>query len=104
NLLLELDGLADCPTLRRLLSGGERLPVDLARRFHAAHDAALINLYGPTEVTIDATWWRSHPGFSGSSIPIGRPIYNLSAYVLDAQLGARAGGDPAESHPWAPRA
>ncbi|HEV8197079.1 MAG TPA: amino acid adenylation domain-containing protein, partial [Gemmatimonadales bacterium] len=96
NLLLELDGLADCPTLRRVLSGGERLPVDLARRFHAAHDAVLINLYGPTEVTIDATSWRSHPGFSGSSIPIGRPIPNLSAYVLDSNREPRPLGIPGE--------
>jgi aryl carrier-like protein len=60
------------------------------------HDAVLINLYGPTEVTIDATSWRSQPGFSGSSIPIGRPIPNLSAYVLDSNREPRPLGIPGE--------
>ncbi len=95
-LLLELDALRGCDTLKYVFCGGEPLSVELARRFHAAHGANLVNLYGPTEVTIDATSWRSDPGFTETSIPIGRPIANLRAYVLDAHREPTPVGIPGE--------
>ncbi len=95
-LLLELGGLSGCDSLRRVFCGGEALPAELVRRFHAAHPADLVNLYGPAEVTIDATMWRTEPGFSGSATPIGRPITNVRAYVLDRYLEPRPIGLPGE--------
>lgn len=95
-LVLELDGLLGCDTVTRVISGGEALPADLARRFHAAHGAELLNLYGPTETTIYATCWRSRPGFGETTVPIGRPIPNLRAYVLDAHREPMPIGIPGE--------
>lgn len=44
------------------------------------------NLYGPTEAAIDVTWWDcSRPGPPGV-IPIGHPIANTQAHVLDRRL------------------
>ena len=43
----------------------------------------LINTYGPTEFTVDATFFTLEKGKVYRNIPIGRPLDNLSAYVLD---------------------
>ena len=45
----------------------------------------VINAYGPTENTVDAIWGVVHPGPSSSRPPIGRPITNVTAHVLDEQ-------------------
>ena len=37
----------------------------------------------PTETTISSTVFTVHPGFTGFSIPIGRPLPNTRIYVLD---------------------
>ena len=46
-------------------------------------DVELYNLYGPTEAAVDATWWACRRGDHRPSVPIGRPISNAQAYVLD---------------------
>ena len=43
----------------------------------------LINTYGPTEFTVDATFYETEHGRDYKNIPIGRPLYNLSAFVTD---------------------
>ena len=43
------------PALRVLLTGGEELPAELARRW-AARDLSFVNAYGPTEATVIATY------------------------------------------------
>ena len=49
----------------------------------------LENLYGPTEASIDVTRWGCG-GDRSPEVPIGRPIWNTRAYVLDGGLGACA--------------
>ena len=68
-------------------SSGEALPADLARRFtEKLPDSTLINLYGSSEVAADVTCFVVKSVEENSSIPIGRPIANTAAYVLDADL------------------
>ncbi|HEX2224762.1 MAG TPA: amino acid adenylation domain-containing protein, partial [Thermoanaerobaculia bacterium] len=46
----------------------------------------LLGVYGPTEVTSMSTWYpipREEALPAGMAVPIGRPISNTSAYVLD---------------------
>ena len=43
----------------------------------------LINTYGPTEFCVDATFYDVKPGKEYKNIPIGRPLYNLAAYIVD---------------------
>jgi amino acid adenylation domain-containing protein len=83
---LDEDGLAACRSLRLVLSGGEELPVDTARRFLATlPDCALYNQYGPAEAAIDVSAWRCDPATlaSASTVPIGAPMQNVQLYVLD---------------------
>ncbi len=47
----------------------------------------LTNLYGPTEGTIDAVGWDVGEAEAGAFVPIGRPLPNYRAYVLDGSLG-----------------
>ena len=72
-----------CPKLpiRYITLGGERLdklPTNQTCRF--------FNSYGPTEFTVDATFWEKPSHYNGHSIPIGRPTCNCKAYVLDSHL------------------
>ncbi len=65
------------------------LPVDYlvvgGEKMTAAPDCKcrLINTYGPTEFTVDATFFDVEPGKEYKNIPIGRALDNLSAYVVD---------------------
>ncbi|HYO52245.1 amino acid adenylation domain-containing protein, partial [Archangium sp.] len=68
------EGLA----LRALLTGGDRLH----RRPRQGQNARLMNHYGPTENTVVATW-APVVGEAGTLPPIGRPLPNVQAYVLD---------------------
>ncbi|WP_455353907.1 non-ribosomal peptide synthetase [Streptomyces sp. SYSU K217416] len=71
---------------------GEACPAALAERF--ARDRRLLNVYGPTEVTIAATWADSERGDDVSAI--GRPLPGYRAYVLDDELRPVAGGSEGE--------
>src|SRR5262249_46947461 len=57
----------------------------LADRLLAALDVEVHNVYGPTEAAITATHWPCAPGGTGADVPIGRPVDNTRAYVLDAR-------------------
>jgi amino acid adenylation domain-containing protein len=80
-MLLEQPAFAECTSLARVYCGGEALPVDLRDRFHDVSGGDLINLYGPTECCIDATFHVCRRGEPG--VPIGRPIANTEIYLLD---------------------
>jgi amino acid adenylation domain-containing protein len=78
------DAGARLAALRVVVSSGEALPLALAERFHATFPhAKLINLYGATEVAADVTWYETKAG--EETVPIGRPIANTQAFILDAQ-------------------
>jgi amino acid adenylation domain-containing protein/non-ribosomal peptide synthase protein (TIGR01720 family) len=85
-LLVESKGIERCPTLQRVFCGGEALTSELARRFVGGSAADLVNLYGPTETTIDATFFAGGRTAAADLVPIGRPIAGLQAYVLDSRL------------------
>ena len=85
--------------LRRLMLGGEPLSGHLCRRLQAALPGTEIyNMYGPTEACIDATAWRvpEEVDAADSTLPIGRPLANYRAYVLDALRQPLPVGVPGE--------
>ncbi|MER7278465.1 amino acid adenylation domain-containing protein [Dactylosporangium sp. NPDC000244] len=72
--------------LRRVIASGEALPGDVAARFGALLPGAeLHNLYGPTEAAVDVTFHPVDPAATGP-VPIGRPLWNTRAVVLDPWL------------------
>jgi amino acid adenylation domain-containing protein/non-ribosomal peptide synthase protein (TIGR01720 family) len=92
---VEAPGLERCGSLRRVIASGEALPRDLADRFAARLGAELHNLYGPTEAAVDVSWHACRPGETGS-VPIGRPISNLTLCILDPGLEPVPAGVPGE--------
>jgi len=57
----------------------------------------LLHVYGPTESTTFATWHRVEAvPEEATTLPIGRPISNTEAFLLDAQLQPVPVGVPAE--------
>jgi len=82
-LLLDASGgPAALARLRCLISGGEALPAALRDRLVALPNVVVFNLYGPTEVTIDATGARLAATDRGA-VAIGGPIDGATAYALD---------------------
>jgi len=76
------------PSLERVIVSGEALSPALNGRFYklfAGTPARLINLYGPTECTVDVLYYGCAP--DDAAIPIGRPVWNTGVYILD-QNGA----------------
>src|SRR5688572_27659711 len=72
------------PTLKQLLAGGDALsPVHVSKALKQLNGCRLINGYGPTEATTFACSYHIVPDFPGPSVPIGRPISNTTAYVLN---------------------
>src|SRR5262249_38764681 len=78
---------AVCTGLRVVVGSGEALVGELCSACgRVLPGVALHNLYGPTEATVDVTAWACANDADGVSVPIGRPIWNTQAYVLDAGL------------------
>ncbi|MFE3627869.1 amino acid adenylation domain-containing protein [Streptomyces goshikiensis] len=76
-----------------LLLGGEAVPEALWSQVRDAPGVMSVNLYGPTEYTVDAL----AADLADSAVPlVGRPIANTSAYVLDAALRPAPAGTPGE--------
>jgi amino acid adenylation domain-containing protein len=95
--VLDEPGFVPNERLTRVFCGGERLTRALVTRFRGVSTATLVNLYGPTETTIDATSWTQRAGDAiPAVIPVGRPIANTRAYVLDAHQRRTPVGVPGE--------
>lgn len=95
-VLLEQRGIEACGSLKRALSGGEAMPVDLQEEFFSRLRAELHNSYGPTETSIDATFWACKRDGAHHTVPIGSPISNMRAYILDADFQPAPVGVPGQ--------
>ncbi|MFL5385473.1 MAG: amino acid adenylation domain-containing protein [Longimicrobiaceae bacterium] len=70
-------------SLRTVVAGGEQLAAETAHRFMACFPGVrVVNLYGPTECSIGSIH-HAVGRADGGRIPIGRPIANTSALILD---------------------
>nr|WP_084510218.1 non-ribosomal peptide synthetase [Nocardia lijiangensis] len=78
-------------SLRTLLVAGEAFTSEVVTAVRRVTDAALYNLYGPTEFTVHATHAAVADDVTGA-VPIGAPVWNALAYVLDARLHPVPGG------------
>jgi len=82
SVLATLPEGSDLNSLGTLMVSAEILTESLAKRWLPGR--RLINLYGPTETTVHATLYDCDDQASGSP-PVGRPIANKRAYILDQQ-------------------
>ncbi|MEU0372868.1 amino acid adenylation domain-containing protein, partial [Streptomyces sp. NPDC006283] len=69
-------------------TGGDVVSPTAVRRVLAACPGTVVKtLYGPTETTLGCTWLPfTDPGRIPPAVPIGRPLDNTRAYVLDERL------------------
>jgi amino acid adenylation domain-containing protein len=89
--LLPSEGL---PDLRLVLVGGETFPAELVRAWARPH-RRFFNGYGPTEATVAVTLMEC-TGDEAPPLPIGAPMANHQAYVLDRKLNPVPVGVPGE--------
>ncbi|QMU71814.1 amino acid adenylation domain-containing protein [Streptacidiphilus sp. P02-A3a] len=85
--------LADeCPSafagVREILTGGEAMAISAVQRLRDEVPGIVVrHVYGPTETTTYAVQHVLGPGQElGHSVPIGRPLDNTRAYVLNTVL------------------
>ncbi|QKT08192.1 amino acid adenylation domain-containing protein [Gordonia sp. X0973] len=76
--------LARLTELRYVSTTGEALPPAVAAQVLDSLDVDLWNLYGPTEAAVEITYQRVTE--VGAVVPIGAPVWNSTALVLDARL------------------
>ncbi|HTZ43450.1 MAG TPA: amino acid adenylation domain-containing protein, partial [Jatrophihabitans sp.] len=68
---------------RQLLIGGEPIPAELWQRLAELPSVRAVNVYGPTECTVDSTAAEVLPGTEPN---IGRPLPGTEVWVLDEHL------------------
>jgi amino acid adenylation domain-containing protein len=95
--------LAAVPPRRWLVVGGEALRPDVARTFLSAGTGRLLNHYGPTEATVGALTLEvtgdslaAAESLGVQTVPLGRPLANARAYVVDAHGNEQPVGVPGE--------
>ncbi|MER5215113.1 amino acid adenylation domain-containing protein [Streptomyces sp. NPDC002838] len=100
--LVDTDELDRCTSLTHLFSGGEALSRALARKLtQALPGTTLVNLYGPTECTINTSAHIVAPAALGEgpeTLPIGTPVPGLRYHILDAEGRPVAAGETGELH------
>jgi amino acid adenylation domain-containing protein len=96
------DGLELPPSLRLVILGVERIRPELLAAWQQRfpEKPVIINTYGPTEATIVSTSAvlrrDEQPGSQATEVPIGRPVRNMQAFVLDRHLQPTPPGVPGE--------
>ena len=90
------EALPQFATKPLFLVGGEAVPPGVLSALQRG-GARPVHVYGPTETTVLATAWEPPPDWPGDTpAPIGRPLANTRAYVLDAQRRPLQLGAPGE--------
>ena len=74
--------IGDVPTLRTVVLSGEVCPPELVDRW-ARPGLRLLNVYGPTEATVNTTVAECRPG---RPVTIGRPLRGYGIHILDDKL------------------
>ncbi len=85
-------------SLRHLLFGGEAVDPGAVRELlRHGFSGRLLHLYGPSESTTFATWFHVREVAAGAAtVPIGGPVANTTAFVLDAAGRLAPLGAPGE--------
>lgn len=97
-LEIHAEGLgARLKSLKHLMIGGEEFPPHLTQKLQIISESTGVeNVYGPTEATVYVLQYSLSGRDYKELIPVGRPIFNTQAYVLDANLNLLPVGVPGE--------
>ncbi len=97
NTLVDI-GIESFDGIRKVLFGGERVSMDHAgRALEYLGKDRIIHVYGPTETTVYASYYFiDEIGEDWDTIPIGKPLANTTAYILDRYLKPQPIGVPGE--------
>jgi amino acid adenylation domain-containing protein len=96
-------GLAALLPKKWLVLGGEALRIEVARLLTSANSCRVLNHYGPTETTVGVCTFEvtaeslaavSEQG--AQTVPVGKPLANTHAYVVDAKGNEQPVGIPGE--------
>lgn len=84
--------------VRLVMFSGEALPCKMLTEWQAAlPEAEFVNLYGPTEITCNCTYYKVERQFANDeSLPIGRPFSNTGILLLDGDRAVSAPGETGE--------
>jgi len=85
--------------LNKILIGVEPIKTNVIMKYFLLNpNMKIVNGYGPTETTICTTAFKVNPAenISHNIIPIGNPLHNMKAYVLDNDLNLLPTGIPGE--------
>jgi acyl-coenzyme A synthetase/AMP-(fatty) acid ligase/acyl carrier protein len=72
-----------------LIIGGEASRVNFAKQLRTLAPCSIFNHYGPTETTVGVTTYQvdeTVKDIGGVTLPIGKPLPNVQAYVLDPHM------------------
>ena len=82
----------DVPPLRQIVVSGEICPPELVARW-ARQGRLMLNVYGPTEATVNTTALVCEPG---RPITMGVPLPGYQTLILDAEMRPRPQGEQGE--------
>jgi len=86
------------PPLKKILFAGEVMPTRTLNYWRRNYpDALFSNLYGPTEITVDCTYYIVDRPFNDDEpLPIGFPCRNSDILILNERNEAAKTGEPGE--------
>ncbi|MEC4885101.1 MAG: amino acid adenylation domain-containing protein, partial [Scytonema sp. PMC 1070.18] len=95
-VLLGEQGFGECSSLRLVLCGGEALRKRVLDKFYTTLAIPLVNIYGPAEATLNASFHRCQDNEKIDTVPIGKPLPNTHLYILDRDWRPVPLGTPGE--------
>lgn len=88
-------------SLKFVFASGEALQSEHVKKFYnliGINGTTLHNLYGPTECTVDVSYYDCDKDSIPDSIPIGKPVDNTQLLILDKACNLLPIGAPGELH------
>lgn len=73
-------------TMPRLIIGAEPISMETVKNFYRFYRGKIINTYGPTECTINNTYYPLEPDDLRTIVPIGKPVANNKIYIVSRDL------------------
>ena len=90
---MNLDGLNH---LKRVVTGGEICTTGMIEKLKLNGNCEFYNFYGPTEATVTSSIYLVKQGETRTRVPIGKPVSNVSFYVIDKNENIQPIGIPGE--------